>query len=436
MPTFTGTNAAEIITPSQVSATVTRDPAGGYPSDVFDVINAGGGNDFVSGGAGNDSVILGEGDDLYIWNLGDQNDTVEGGNGADTVQATGTQGGDTFEVYSQGGYAKIAAAGGTLSAQNTEHIKVFAFGGADRIDVASMSGTTIQRIDIDLGGTVSGPPDDAQDDVFVSGSNGNDIIALTRDGDSLRIAGLAAEVSVRGSDVADKLSLSGGIGDDRIDASAAPSDLMQIQIHGGDGDDDVTGSAVADWLWGDADDDALYAGAGDDHVFGGSGNDHIEGGEGSDSLDGSAGDDLILGGGGDDALFGSEGNDVIEGGAGRDALVGNLGNDVLKGGGGADQFIFTEIDLGTSGVDKIRDFKPGKDSIAFDLLVEIGTEVDKGEFVIGKKAKDADDHLIYNKKTGMLSFDTDGKGGEDAFAFAKLKKHLDMSHKDFDVLMS
>jgi hypothetical protein len=46
------------------------------------------------------------------------------------------------------------------------------------------------------------------------------------------------------------------------------------------------------------------------------------------------------------------------------------------------------------------------------------------------------DHVIYNDKKGMMYFDGDGKGGDAAFAFAKIGKDLDLSHKDFDILMS
>ena len=48
------------------------------------------------------------------------------------------------------------------------------------------------------------------------------------------------------------------------------------------------------------------------------------------------------------------------------------------------------------------------------------------------KAHDADDRLIYNKTTGNLYVDIDGKGGADAVLFAKLANHpSDFTHQDF-----
>ena len=436
MPTFTGTNADEIITPSQVSNTVTRDPAGSFPSAVFDVINAGGGNDVVSGGAGNDSVTLGFGNDRYIWNLGDEHDVVDGGDGTDTAVVTGNQNGQTIEVYAQNQYGKVAMGGGILSAQTTEIIYISALGGADAIHIADLAGTAVQRVNVDLGASVAGPADGAPDDVFVTATSGNDQIAIVQDGSGLKVTGLAAEVSVRGGNASDVLQVNGGAGNDRIDASAAPTNGVALALYGGDGNDTLIGSAGTDYLSGHANNDVIEGRGGTDYIDGGTGSDSVSGGDGDDFVSGGADDDVIEGGIGNDTLYGATGNDVIFGGEGKDVIAGNQGNDKLTGGKGADQFIFAQVNLGTQGLDKIRDFKPGKDSIAFDFLDELGAKLNKGEFVVGKKAKDADDHVIYNDKKGMLYFDGDGKGGDAAFAFAKIGKHLDLTHKDFDILVS
>ena len=52
MAIFTGTAADETITPLFVSATVTRVPAGSFPSAAADSLDGGGGNDTLDGGAG------------------------------------------------------------------------------------------------------------------------------------------------------------------------------------------------------------------------------------------------------------------------------------------------------------------------------------------------------------------------------------------------
>jgi hypothetical protein len=48
------------------------------------------------------------------------------------------------------------------------------------------------------------------------------------------------------------------------------------------------------------------------------------------------------------------------------------------------------------------------------------------------KAKDAEDRILYSKKTGAMFFDEDGKGGEKAVKFAVLDDSPNkVSHKDF-----
>ncbi|MFL5024646.1 MAG: calcium-binding protein, partial [Microvirga sp.] len=55
-------------------------------------------------------------------------------------------------------------------------------------------------------------------------------------------------------------------------------------------------------------------------------------------------------------------------------------------------------------------------------------------FKISDKAKDRDDYLIYNKKTGVLSYDADGSGSQAAVEFAVLKKNLALTYNDFAVI--
>lgn len=95
----------------------------------------------------------------------------------------------------------------------------------------------------------------------------------------------------------------------------------------GDGNDVITGNAVANSLYGMRGDDILRGGAGNDDLHGGTGN---------------------------DVLHGGIGNDTLEGGLGSDWIDGGAGNDIFVGGGGTDTFLF---DNGvSSGRDRIRDF--------------------------------------------------------------------------------
>jgi Ca2+-binding RTX toxin-like protein len=58
----------------------------------------------------------------------------------------------------------------------------------------------------------------------------------------------------------------------------------------------------------------------------------LHGGEGDDELTGGAGDDVLWGDEGDDRLEGSSGRDLLIGGAGADRLFGNGGDDILIAG--------------------------------------------------------------------------------------------------------
>jgi len=88
-------------------------------------------------------------------------------------------------------------------------------------------------------------------------------------------------------------------------------------------------------------------------------------------------------------------------------------------------------------VDKIKDFAVGTDRIALDdkVFKALSTGALAAEdFVVGKKAKDATDHVIYNAKKGELLYDQDGKGVHDAIVFAKIGKGLDLDAGDFLVI--
>lgn len=73
--------------------------------------------------------------------------------------------------------------------------------------------------------------------------------------------------------------------------------------------------------------DKIFLGPGNDFAIGSAGDDEIHGGSGNDSLNGAAGRDM---------LFGDAGNDVLKGQGASDTLGGGLGDDVIDGGGSSD----------------------------------------------------------------------------------------------------
>ncbi|MBF9234913.1 PD40 domain-containing protein [Microvirga sp. BT350] len=143
-----------------------------------------------------------------------------------------------------------------------------------------------------------------------------------------------------------------------------------------------------------------------------------------------------------DTLSGGTGKDTLKGDDYANILRGGLGNDTLTGGAGKDVFVFDTKPNKKANLDKITDFKVKDDSIWLDNAVfkklGKGTEdkpgkLNKGFFTIGE-AKDKNDYLVYNDKTGRLSYDADGNGAGKAVEIAILSKHLKLTAADFFVI--
>ena len=107
----------------------------------------------------------------------------------------------------------------------------------------------------------------------------------------------------------------------------------------------------------------ISGGNGSDNLTGTAGDDTISGGNGKDILSGDAGNDTLDGGNGKDSLFGGDGNDVLIGGNGNDDLHGDGGNDILIGGEGAD-----DLDGGLGILDRAS-YRNSASGLTADLLI-------------------------------------------------------------------
>ncbi|HYD06803.1 MAG TPA: calcium-binding protein, partial [Reyranella sp.] len=92
-----------------------------------------------------------------------------------------------------------------------------------------------------------------------------------------------------------------------------------------------------------------------------------------------------------------------------------------------------------SNVDTISDFKHDTDVIQLENSVfkTIGPTLEAGEFFAKRgatKAHDADDRIVYDKSTGKLYYDDDGKGGHAAVHFATLSNKPTLDHGDFAIV--
>jgi Ca2+-binding RTX toxin-like protein len=200
----------------------------------------------------------------------------------------------------------------------------------------------------------------------------------------------------------------------------------------GSGDDSYFGAAGH--LFG-----KIFAGFGSDVSTGGVDNDWFEGDRGNDQLSGLAGADTLLGQEDNDRLNGGLGNDILDGGAGADTLFGSAGQDRLSGGAGADHFVFDSRPSGSANRDTIIDFSHADDTFDLEGSVfrALGTSTHRlasAHFRAGAKALDANDHIIYNKATGLLSYDADGSGAHAAVVIAVLVNKPVLAANDFIVI--
>lgn len=136
---------------------------------------------------------------------------------------------------------------------------------------------------------------------------------------------------------------------------------------------------------------------------------------------------------------GVSGSDTLIGGRGSDLLDGGLGADTLIGGAGEDTFRFSTA-LGNGNVDGIRDFDVIDDTILLDNLIfeSVGGDgaLALGAFFgsAGGLAHDADDRIIYDTDSGVLSYDADGAGEIAAIQYAQLSTNLKLSAADFIII--
>jgi Ca2+-binding RTX toxin-like protein len=151
-------------------------------------------------------------------------------------------------------------------------------------------------------------------------------------------------------------------------------------------------------------------------------------------LSGSNFANAISGNAGANTLNGLDGHDILSGGAGKDMLTGGTGRDI---------FVFDTSPNKTTNVDRIADFK-GRDD-TFHLDDAVFTKLGSGSaarpkkfkadmFVKASKAQDAEDRIVYDKKTGALYYDKDGTGSAAQVKIATLTNKANLKYDDFFVI--
>jgi len=223
--------------------------------------------------------------------------------------------------------------------------------------------------------------------------------------------------------------------------------------------ENLLGSAFADVLSGNGDANVINGGLGADTMDGGNGDDTffvdhsgdaVIGGIGSDTVQSSVSfslsadvENLIATGSASTTLKGSTFANAITGNAGANKIYGGLGSDLLRGGDGKDTFVFDTKPHKSANVDRILDFNVRDDSFQLDNAVF--TKLGKGTptapvrfksdmFVEGTRAKDREDRIVYDKKTGNLYYDADGTGRSAQVKIATLTNKEKLYYHDFFVV--
>jgi Ca2+-binding RTX toxin-like protein len=398
------------------------------------------GNDYLDGGMGADTLDGGSGNDSYIVDSRDDRVLDAVGGGYDVVYTS-----SSLALASDAEIEELRAAVGTssLSLIGSDFSNlIVGTSGNDELDGNDNVDTMIGGAGDDLY-IIDSPFDFVWEDI----ERGRDTVlaqtsfALSADIEVLKAAGGYSPVTLTGNALSNDIF--GNAGDN--------------VIYGLEGDDNLYGDGGVDIIDGGVGQDALYGGIGNDLLSGGDGSDVLYGDTGRDTIEGGAGHDRLYGGTESNRLLGQSGNDTLYGGAhadtlqagdGNDRLYGDVGNDFLDGGTGKDNlsggwgrdtFAFKNALNAKSNVDTITDFNVKDDTIRlensiFKKLRKTG-KLDPDFVTIGSKAQDGDDYLIYNRKSGYISYDADGSGLKyRPILFLKLKSSLAIAEKDFYVV--
>lgn len=414
-----------------------------------DYLQGGLGNDILEGGVGDDTLKGGSGADTMMGGIGDDNYFIDNIN--DSIIEKFNEGIDTFNSFIT-----------YILPLNIENLTLRG--------TSKIHGTGNNQVNI-----ITGNASDNQ----LYGRGGNDTL-IGGAGNDLITGGLGTDTMIGGigndsyfvENVNDRIIEKLDQGTDSINTEVTyflPENVEELILKGikpinGTGNDKaniLTGNTAANQLNGAAGNDILNGGFGADTMIGGLGDDsyivenvndviieYLNGGLDNVSSRVSytlsanievlylKGISIINGTGNNQAntIIGNVANNIIDGKNGNDILDGDLGNNILTGGLGNDIFRFTTKDH----VDTITDYNVANDTIqlensVFTSLTNVGT-LTANQFRVGAKALDANDFIIYNKTTGMLSYDSDGNGTTAAIQIATIGTGLALTNADIVVI--
>ena len=447
--TLTGTNGDDIITGL-------AGIDGLYGLAGTDSLDGGLDGDYLDGGPGDDIMLGGAGDDHYYVDSAGDEVVEQPGEGTDFVHTSvDFTLPDNVEHMYLTGTADINGTGNTLRNTIRDNAGINILAGGDGDD-----SYVVQNIG---------------DQVIEQANEGTDYVSSSV---SFTLGDNIENLVLKGTAVID------GTGNG-LDNRLTGNDLNNA-LRGGAGNDILDGEFGDDKLYGEAGDDVLNGGLGDNGniLYGGDGNDVLNGTSGADKLHGEGGDDVLKGGVGNDFddvdgaadtivevvgedfgnidrvyasasytlassvnirylatdniagvnainLTGNGFANNIHGNAGDNVLCGMDGKDYLFGYGGADTFFFNSNPVSNS-LDTLVDFDGAQDHILLSSAFgTFGPTLDADEFVLGTAAQDANNSIIYDTTTGLLTYDSNGSLSGGVRPFARLSGSPLLDHTDF-----
>jgi Ca2+-binding RTX toxin-like protein len=363
-------------------------------SELADVLDGGGGDDYIRAGGGDDTVLGGAGYDTLIGEAG--NDTLDGGEGNDYLY--GEEGDDILI----GGAGNDRLYGGSGN-------DIYRFGPGFGQDTITSNYWDSSSVDVSV------------DVVEFTGDLVSTMFGVSLVDGHLVLSAGDQKVTLEYFEdyqglIIDEVRFADGViwtASDLMQMSMQPNDADQ-ELRGTEGADTISGGGGNDTLYGNGGDDVLNGDAGDDTLWGGDGNDILTGGTGNDILDGGAGDDVYRFdvGFGLDVIqnaryrYGGTSTDIIEFAAGISAtsLLVNRVGDTLE----------LRLDGHPDDVITIANFYNQWDSNSYyidGVRFADGTFIDYAELNRRGNLPSDDDQIIYGTH---LADTLDGGGGNDS----------------------
>jgi hypothetical protein len=189
---------------------------------------------------------MGDGSDTFVWNAGDGSDTVEGQGGSDRMVLSGSDASENVSISSNGSRVRVTRDIGcaAMDLNGVEDVDFNALGGADTITITDTSATDLAAVNLNLKSS-AGTGDGQSDSVIVNGTDGPDSIQILSRGSGslITVAGLVPVVNITGAEATnDHLTVNALGGDDVLDASNFPADLIGLTLNGGTGNNVIRGN--------------------------------------------------------------------------------------------------------------------------------------------------------------------------------------------------